>query len=76
MSRTIILRRKSKSLFDIYNENPSYFNYGGYSQRKLCNVNECLICYQKSFSSIENLDIGPKKMINPRDVFKGTKKKF
>lgn len=47
------------------------------TNQKLCDNNGCNICYEKSFASHEKSIYFSKKNIeNPRDLFKGTHKKY
>ena len=46
------------------------------SHQKLCHDNECKICYNNSFASIERSKFLNDKTINPRMLFKSTNKKY
>ena len=46
------------------------------SHQKLCENNECNMCFNNSFSSIEKSKYLHDKKINPRNLFKSTNKKF
>ena len=46
------------------------------SHQKLCNDNNCNMCFNNSFASIERSKYLHDKTINPRTLFKSTNKKF
>ena len=46
------------------------------SHQKLCENNECNMCFNNSFASIEKSKYLHDKKINPRNLFKSTNKKF
>jgi very-short-patch-repair endonuclease len=46
------------------------------SHQKLCNDNECKLCYNNSFASVERSKYLNNKTINPRHIFKSTNKKY
>jgi len=46
------------------------------SHQKLCDHNECQMCYNNSFDSVEKSNYLHDKSINPRMLFKSTNKKF
>jgi hypothetical protein len=63
------------SLSDINKGN--WCSYCGNPPKKLCKNNECNSCYKKSFASHEKAKYWSKKnKENPRDVFKGSDKKY
>jgi very-short-patch-repair endonuclease len=46
------------------------------SHQKLCENNNCYMCYENSFQSVERSNKLHDKSINPRTLFKRTNKKF
>jgi very-short-patch-repair endonuclease len=46
------------------------------SHQKLCENNECQMCWNNSFASVENSKYLHNKTINPRMIFKSTNKKY
>jgi len=46
------------------------------SHQKLCEDNNCIMCFNNSFGSVERSKYLNNKLINPRMLFKSTNKKF
>lgn len=46
------------------------------THQKLCDNDECIMCFENSFASIEKSNDLHDKSINPRTLFKSTNKKF
>ncbi len=46
------------------------------SHQKLCENNDCVMCYNNSFSSVERSKFLKDKTVNPRMLFKSTNKKY
>ena len=46
------------------------------SHQKLCENNNCIMCYNNSFASVERSKYLNDKTINPRTLFKSTNKKY
>jgi Probable Zinc-ribbon domain len=46
------------------------------ANKKLCEDNECSLCFEKSFASHEKSKHLHDKTINPRTIFKNSNKKF
>jgi len=46
------------------------------SHQKLCENNDCVMCYNNSFASVERSEFLYDKTINPRMLFKSTNKKY
>lgn len=46
------------------------------SHQKLCENNECEMCYNNSFASVERCKFLHDKTVNPRTLFKSTNKKY
>ena len=55
----------------------SYGHWCSYcSHQKLCDINECNMCFNNSFASVERSKFMNDKSIDPRRIFKRTNKKF